>query len=233
MRQHPPDPPTSHQEHPIRMTNARARVGTGIVAVILGSACTPPQSRPAVEPVESTVATAPAPARRYVEADVRFMQHMIEHHDQALVMTALVPDRAASETVRLMADRIAVSQQDEIRRMRRWLVERGEEVPAVGQAHSAHAASPQQRAMPGMLTPDELQRLSASKGAGFDRLFLEFMIRHHEGALVMVAELFAAPGAGEELDIFMFASDVDADQRAEIRRMRLLLGQLPVRQPPD
>lgn len=228
------------------MTSPRAWAATGIVAVSLGSACAPPRSGRVVEPIDSTVTTTPAaapaestiaataaPARRYVEADVRFMQHMIAHHDQALVMTALVPDRAASEAVHLMAQRIAVSQQDEIRRMRRWLIERGEDVPAAEAAHSAHAHAPQQHAMPGMLSPDELRRLSSSRGAQFDRLFLEFMIRHHEGALVMVAELFASPGAGEELDIFMFASDVDADQRAEIRRMRLLLGQLPVRQPPD
>lgn len=214
------------------MTSPRAWAATGIVAVSLGSACAPPRSGPAAAPAEPAIAATPAPARRYVEADVRFMQHMIAHHDQALVMTALVADRAASEPVHLMAQRIAVSQQDEIRRMRRWLIERGEDVPADEAAHSARAHAPQQHAMPGMLSPDELQRLSSSSGADFDRLFLEFMIRHHEGALVMVAELFASPGAGEELDIFMFASDVDADQRAEIRRMHLLLGQLPGRQPP-
>jgi uncharacterized protein (DUF305 family) len=77
--------------------------------------------------------------------------------------------------------------------------------------------------MPGMLTADEMARLSASKGREFDRLFLEGMIKHHEGALVMVKDLFATPGAGQESDIFAFASDVDADQRMEIDRMRAML----------
>ena len=204
----------------------------GAVALALVAACTPARPRPAAVPEPSVGAAPTAPARRYTSADVRFMQHMIGHHDQALVMTALVPDRASSETVRLMAQRIAVSQHDEIRRMRRWLVERNEDAPAAGAGNSSHAAASQPHAMPGMLTAEELTRLAASSGAEFDRLFLEFMIRHHEGALVMVSELFATPGAGEELDIFMFASDVDADQRAEIRRMRLLLGQLPQSRPP-
>jgi uncharacterized protein (DUF305 family) len=76
--------------------------------------------------------------------------------------------------------------------------------------------------MPGMLTAAELARLAAATGAGFDRLFLEYMIRHHEGALAMVAELLATPGAGQEVEIFRLVSDVDADQRAEIRRMRAM-----------
>ena len=164
---------------------------------------------------------------RYVDADVRFMQHMIEHHAQALAMTALVPARAANETIRLMAQRIDVSQRDEIARMRQWLLKRGEDVPAMGGGHDHHSARDGRPQMPGMLSAAELARLSESAGAEFDRLFLEYMIRHHEGALVMVSELFATPGAGQELDIFRFASDVDADQRAEIQRMRRMQGQLP------
>ena len=176
---------------------------------------------------EVTATGTAAPPRRYVDADVRFMQRMIEHHAQALAMTALVPSRAADETLRLVAQRIEVSQQDEIARMRRWLVQRGKDVPAISGEHAHHAAAPDRPAMPGMLSQEELQRLSEARGAEFDRLFLEFMIRHHEGALVMVAELFATDGAGQELDIFRFASDVDADQRAEIRRMTLMRDRLP------
>lgn len=203
-----------------------------MVALGFTAACAPARPQLEARPEASVEPASTAPARRYTPADVRFMQHMIGHHDQALVMTALVPDRAASETVRLMAQRIAVSQQDEIRRMRRWLTERGEGDAVAGAGHSTHAAASESHIMPGMLTAEELDRLAASSGAEFDRLFLDFMIRHHEGALVMVSELFAAPGAGEELDIFMFASDVDADQRAEIRRMRLLLDQLSAPRPP-
>lgn len=113
-----------------------------------------------------------------------------------------------------MAQRIAASQADEIAMMREWLESRGAPVPAE-HAHHAHDA----KLMPGMLTPEEMQRLASAKGREFDRLFLEGMIRHHEGALVMVRDLFASPGAAQDAEIFAFASDVDADQRMEIARM--------------
>lgn len=160
------------------------------------------------------------------------MQQMMAHHAQALAMTALVPARSvAGSAVRLMAERIEVSQRDEIALMRQWLVDRGAPVPAseaatagghdmAGMNHDAGAMP----MMPGMLTPAELARLAQTTGAAFDRLFLASMIRHHEGALRMVAGFFATPGAGQDAEIFRFASDVDADQRAEIRRMRALLA---------
>ena len=145
-------------------------------------------------------------------------------------MTDLVADRAASEAVRLIAERIRVSQGDEIRRMVSWLSARGEPVPDTGMTHAHHAGA-DQGSMPGMLTPAQVDSLRAARGAEFDRLFLEYMIMHHEGALVMVADLFGTEGAGQELDIFRFASDVDADQRAEIRRMRALLASSSGRAP--
>ena len=160
------------------------------------------------------------------------MQHMIVHHAQALEMTALVPERTERESIRLIAQRIEISQNDEIARMQRWLTARGESITARVEWHAAHAVTVDpprsgagmeragHSAMPGMLTPEELSRLASARGTDFDRLFLESMIKHHEGALVMVAELFATDGAGQELDIFRFASDVDTDQRSEIRRMR-------------
>jgi len=153
-------------------------------------------------------------------ADVRFMREMIGHHAQALEMTALVPGRAAREDLRMMAGRITVSQQDEIAIMRRWLESRGQAVPATD-AHHGHHGGGEEHRMPGMATPEEMARLSASTGAEFDRLFLELMIRHHEGALVMVAQLFAA-GGGQESQVFHIASEVDADQRMEIDRMRAM-----------
>lgn len=162
--------------------------------------------------------------RRYGEADVRFMQHMMAHHAQALAMTSLVPARSRREDIHLLAQRIEASQQDEIALMQRWLKDRGEEVPSLDAHHEHHEAGGHQALMPGMLTQEELARLAAATGAEFDRLFLEFMTRHHEGALTMVAELLATNGAGQEPEIFRFASDVDADQRAEIRRMRTLRG---------
>jgi uncharacterized protein (DUF305 family) len=146
------------------------------------------------------------------------MQGMIGHHAQAVEMTDLVDSHTSSDTMRKLAQRIQVSQADEIKMMERWLSTRGAESPAI-HAHRAMGAT----LMPGMLTADEMARLSTSKGREFDRLFLEGMIKHHEGALVMVKDLFATPGAGQESDIFAFASDVDADQRMEIDRMRAML----------
>jgi uncharacterized protein (DUF305 family) len=139
---------------------------------------------------------------------------MIGHHAQALEMTALVPSRTTREDVRLLAKRIEVSQADEIEMMQRWLEVRGKAVPDL---HAHHA--PGALLMPGMLTEEEMGRLAAAKGGVFDRLFLESMIEHHEGALAMVKELFATAGAGQEPEIFAFASDVESDQQVEITRM--------------
>jgi uncharacterized protein (DUF305 family) len=151
-------------------------------------------------------------------ADVRFMQRMIGHHAQALEMTALVSSRTPSEDMRLLTQRIEVSQADEIAYMRGWLEARGEPLPDVHAQHEASAP-----AMPGMLTADEMARLAAASGAEFERRFLEGMIKHHEGALVMVQELLATPGAAQQAEIFAFSADVDADQRIEIERMRGML----------
>lgn len=151
----------------------------------------------------------------YSEADVRFMQGMIPHHAQALDMTGLIAERTENQDIHRLAQRIEISQRDEIARMQRWLERRGESVP--GEHH--HGAL-----MPGMLTEEEMARLSAARGSEFDRLFLELMIHHHEGALVMVDDLFTTDGAGQEMEIFLFASHVDSDQRAEIARMRSMLN---------
>lgn len=185
----------------------------------------------------------------FTEADVHFMQGMIPHHAQALHMTALVEERSASEGVRLMALRMEISQRDEIALMERWLRERGQEVPAWsavppgdagadttmdhaadpamdhGADHAMHGGSGMAM-MPGMLTPEQMTELRAATGTAFDRLFLEYMIQHHDGAVIMVRDLFAARGGGQESEIFQFASHVDADQTAEIRRMRALLESL-------
>jgi uncharacterized protein (DUF305 family) len=158
------------------------------------------------------------------DADIRFMQDMIVHHAQAVEMTSLVAARTERADVRRLAARIEVSQEDEMALMRAWLGNRGASVPSAHAAHSGHAHhGADHRLMPGMLEAREMARLRAARGAEFDRLFLEFMIRHHEGALVMVAELLATDGAGQEPEIFQFASHVDSDQRIEIDRMRRML----------
>lgn len=184
----------------------------------------------------------------HTEADVRFMQNMIHHHMQALEMSRFVPDRTGNRSIRLLADRIDRSQMDEIRLMQRWLAEREEEVPgpplhgehegpvehdadARHDAHGPHHAGERgdPPLMAGMLTPEQLQRLAEARGEEFDRLFLEFMIFHHDGAIQMVEELFASPGSGQGSEIFQFASHVDADQRIEIGRMERMLQQMQAR----
>ena len=167
----------------------------------------------------------------HTKADVEFMQGMIAHHGQAIVMSDLVPARTTRVPIRMLAERITVSQRDEIKLMRTWLLDRHQEAPGAD-PHQMHRAAGPMTLMPGMLTSEQLDQLGAATGPQFERLFLEFMIRHHEGALTMVAKLFATPGAGQEVDAFRFASDVDADQRAEIRRMRTLLAATPNGAPP-
>lgn len=175
---------------------------------------------PGQAPVEiSAGAASDLSGVRFTPADVRFMQGMIGHHAQALEMTALLPSRTSRDEMRLLAKRLEASQADEITMMQQWLTERGQPLPDPHAHHAQGAAL-----MPGMLSADEMARLAAARGEAFDRLFLALMIKHHEGALVMVRDLFATPGAGQEADIFAFASDVDADQRMEIDRMRELLG---------
>jgi uncharacterized protein (DUF305 family) len=174
----------------------------------------------------------------HTRADVVFMQNMIHHHAQALVMSGLAPERAGSEEIRRLAERIHRSQTDEIALMQRWLRERGEEAPQVDlTGHGDHAGHEHHRHHPpthgddehtlmaGMLTPEQLEELAGARGAEFDRLFLEFMIFHHEGAILMVEELFSVPGAAQDSEIYQFASHVDADQRIEIGRMHWMLDQ--------
>ena len=162
---------------------------------------------------------------QFTPADVKFMQGMIHHHAQAIDMVKLLETRTQSEDMKRFALRIQVSQDDEIKTMRRWLEVRGQDVPA---EHAHHM--PGAPLMPGMRTTDEMTRLAAAKGPEFDRLFLEGMIKHHAGALTMVQDLFNTPGAGQDSEIYAFASDVDADQRMEIERMSAMLAMMKERQ---
>jgi uncharacterized protein (DUF305 family) len=180
----------------------------------------------------SAVVTADAAAKNGVpqatEADIRFMQGMIHHHAQALDMTELIGARTNDPDMKKLGLRIHVSQTDEIKMMQRWLQVRGQEAPDP-RAHHGMPGMPGMEGMdhmvmmPGMLTPDEMKRLAAAKGPEFDRLFLAGMIQHHEGALTMVKDLFSTAGAGQQSEIFAFASDVEADQKMEIDRMTAML----------
>ncbi len=171
---------------------------------------------------EIAVAAATDTSRvQFTEADVAFMQGMIGHHQQAIEMVALMPERTSNEGLRQMGLRIDLSQRDEIQMMHDWLRARGQSIPDAHAMHM-HGAT----LMPGMLTQEEMDQLAAAKGVEFDRLFLRGMIKHHAGALTMVQELFATPGAGQDSEIYAFASDVDADQRMEIDRMGAMLQEL-------
>lgn len=156
--------------------------------------------------------------------DVAFMQGMIMHHGQAVEMTALIPSHTTNEAVRRLGARISASQTDEMNFMKRWLVARGKPIsmamPGMPEMDMSGAAM---KAMPGMLTEAQMTALRNAQGAAFDRLFLTGMIQHHNGALVMVKDLFAAPGGGQDADLFNFATDADNSQRAEIRIMQDLL----------
>ena len=220
-----------------------------IVATIIASACrsaaAPPPSVPAAEPraqatlvasassqgVKTVQPGAPGEASRtvgsarpsagpgYTAADAAFMQGMIGHHAQAIEMVALLKTRTASRDMNLLGLRIEVSQNDEIKLMQTWLRDRREAVPAEHAHHMAGA-----KLMPGMLSAEQMTQLAGAKDREFDRLFLEFMIQHHEGALIMVKELMASPGAAQESNLFAFVADVEADQSAEINRMRAMRG---------
>lgn len=172
----------------------------------------------------------------YTAADVRFMQGMIGHHAQALAMTALIPTRSSRQDIRMLGQRIQVSQKDEIAMMQQWLRDRHQQVPTrdaqpggqtmAGNSMNMPGMTMSDTLMPGMLTSEQLAELAKTTGDEFDKLFLADMIRHHEGALVMVKSLLGTTGSGQEAEVFRFASEVDTDQRAEIARMNALLDTL-------
>lgn len=155
--------------------------------------------------------------------DVEFMQGMIMHHAQAVEMTALIESKTANKYIRLIGERISKSQTDEMQFMKQWLETRGKTASIPMAAGHDHGAD-HHKLMPGMLSPKQMDALAAAKGAEFDRLFLTGMIQHHEGALIMVKDLFDSPGTGQDAELFSFASDVDSGQRAEIRSMQNLLS---------
>ncbi len=179
-----------------------------------------------------TVQSGPA----YTSADVQFMQGMIGHHAQAVVMAAMAPTHGASAKVALFCRKVDISQRDEIVLMQTWLRDKGQAVPdpLATTGHDAMAGmdmGDHAMLMPGMLTPEQLKQLDQARDTTFDRLFLTFMIQHHKGALTMVATLFDSPGAGQTPEIFGYATGVDADQRAEIARMEGMLSPLQRRTP--
>ncbi len=155
----------------------------------------------------------------YTKADVEFMQGMIAHHAQAIVMSRMAEKNGANPSVQKLSNKIDQSQIPEILIMQKWLIRNGQVAPDTSSWHHMR--------MDGMLSDDELAKLDAAKGVEFDRLFLNGMIKHHAGALKMVDDLFKSPRAGQEVDVNVFANDVVTAQTGEIGIMRRLLTQLP------
>jgi uncharacterized protein (DUF305 family) len=154
------------------------------------------------------------------------MQGMIMHHQQAVDMIELIADRSANKDIQLIGTRIGKSQSDEMAFMRRWLESRGESTEMQMSAMHSHGAG-HSMLMPGMLTEKQMHALKDARGTEFDRLFLTGMIQHHKGALTMVDDLFNSSGAGQDAELFNFATDVDSGQRAEIKSMETLLQKKP------
>jgi uncharacterized protein (DUF305 family) len=191
-----------------------------------GSASTPVVVQPGApgKPTKTLPPSTRATPPQWSQADVEFMQGMIMHHSQAVEMTALIPSHTENKDLQTLGARISRSQSDEIKVMRRWLAARGEPIsmamPGMPDMDKFGQSMP---LMPGMLTPEQMDALHNAKGPDFDKLFLLGMIQHHNGALIMVKDLFDTPGAGQDADVFNFATDVDSGQRAEIRIMQSML----------
>ena len=203
----------------------------GLCAATALAAARLPAQQPAAPLTPADAAKADSGRPPYTPADVHFMQGMIGHHSQAVVMAGWAPSHGARADVLRLCDRINVSQRDEIVTMQRWLRERHEMVPDADFQYppKSMAGMPGMEGMlmPGMLTPEQMAQLDHARGPDFDRLFLTFMMQHHLGALTMVGQLFDSQGAAQDDRIFKFASDVGSDQTAEIGRMRNMLAQSP------
>jgi uncharacterized protein (DUF305 family) len=180
---------------------------------------------------EAAIARARADSLRYpyTEADIRFMSGMISHHAQAIKMANWAPTHGGSDAILRLTARIINAQTDEIGLMRRWLEDRRQPVPDADPAgmKMKMGGMDHMMLMPGMLSEAQMNELDAARGADFDRLFLTFMIQHHNGAVSMVKELFGARGAGQDESVFKFANDVEVDQTTEINRMAKMLLELP------
>jgi len=190
---------------------------TGALALIVAAACATAGRQPS---------SAPRPVD-YAPPDVHFMSNMIAHHAQAVLIAGWAPSRGASWSVRALCERTVVGQRDEIVLMQRWLRERNLSVPDGDGSHDTMAGMEHSTPMPGMLTAEQLAQLEGARGTEFDRLFLTFMIQHHQGAITMVDQLFGSQGGGEQETVFRLASDIFADQSTEIARMQRMLAALP------
>lgn len=239
--------------HPIRLL-LRPAVIAASAALVVGCASARPAQPEFVPGLEGAILRARADSLRYpyTQADIDFMRDMIHHHAQAIVISKWTKSHGADAAIVRLSERIINAQNDEITIMRHWLEDRNQVPPTVdsmgnvtmgpasaaGDAHAGHnmpghnmpghdmSSMPGMASMPGMLTAAQLAELDAARGSEFDRLYLTFMMRHHQGAVAMVKELFTSPGAGQDETIFKFANDVEVDQSTEIRRMLTMMLEL-------
>jgi uncharacterized protein (DUF305 family) len=177
------------------------------------------------EKILTEATTAGTGPQRPTEADVKFMQGMIMHHNQAVEMVALMPGRTKNPKILALGQRISISQTDEMKFMKRWLTYRDKPVDEMGDMANMpgmhHMDMP---LMPGMLTPKQMEALRKASGAKFDQLFLTGMIQHHNGALIMVKDLFDTPAAAQDPQLFDFTADIGVTQQGEIDAMRNMLA---------
>ncbi|MBV9888953.1 MAG: DUF305 domain-containing protein [Acidobacteria bacterium] len=201
---------------PVVPLSAREQSGSEAPVVVQpGAPGKPTKSLPS-----DTRATLPPRSK----ADVEFMQGMIMHHAQAVEMTALIASHTENRDLRALGARISSSQSDEIKFMKRWLATRVEPLTMdMAGMPGMDASGGAMALMPGMLSAQQMEALRNAKGLEFDRLFLSGMIQHHNGALTMVKDLFDTAGAGQDAELFNFATDADNSQRAEIKIMQSML----------
>ena len=206
-----------------RMPLSRWCLASLLVAAISTAAALAQQTGPAEPKPRPDLVRQP-----YSQADVDFMAGMIPHHAQAVVMAGWAASHGARPDVRVLCERIVVGQRDEIEFMRNWLRDRGQVVPPANATHHKMKMNGMEHdmLMPGMLSPEEMAALDKSRGRDWDRSFLIGMIKHHEGAIKMVDDLFASYGALQDDDVYKFASDVYADQSTEIERMQKMLAEV-------
>ena len=211
------------------MNGSVLRAFAAVLLVVAVAACSTATAPRVSVPAARGGAPSLAPPRPVNDADVHFVTGMIPHHAQAVLIAGWAPSHGAGARLRVLCERIIISQRDEIGLMRSWLRNNDLPVPAADATHMRMSMGGVEHdmLMLGMLTEEELQRLDRARGVEFDRLFLTFMIRHHEGALTMVDELFGSAGAAQDEFIYKLASDIWADQTAEIHRMQLMLDEMP------
>jgi uncharacterized protein (DUF305 family) len=214
------------------MTLSHCRAVTAVIVAVATSACaTTTRSAGPASPVardSAAIAQARADSARkpYTEADIHFMSAMIAHHAQAIDIARWAPTHGASGPLQILSERVINAQRDEIALMQQWLRERRLPVPEASATMTTGGSGHLHHQMPGMLTPAQLQQLDQARGKEFDRLFLTFMIQHHQGAVTMVKELASSQGAGLDDTVFKLASDISADQTSEIDRMQQMLAEL-------